>query len=79
MTNFSEFWRVWHASLYHFFREHLFKRLLLIPFYRTHVALAVMSVMLVSTVWHGVGWGVSRLGSRVWVADDCLPLGPAAC
>lgn len=62
-TNISEFWRVWHASLYHFFREYLFKRLLRVPFYQAHVALAVMSVMLVSAVWHGVGWGYFAWGA----------------
>jgi len=62
-TNIGDFWRVWHQSLYHFFREYLFKRLLRVPLCQRHVPFAVMTVMLVSAVWHGVGWGYLAWGA----------------
>ncbi|CAK0768293.1 alginate O-acetyltransferase complex protein AlgI [uncultured Gammaproteobacteria bacterium] len=55
--NIFEFWRCWHVSLYKFFRQYLYLRLVTFQFFRSHGAMAIMVVMVLSAFWHGVGWG----------------------
>jgi D-alanyl-lipoteichoic acid acyltransferase DltB (MBOAT superfamily) len=56
-TNIFEFWRSWHVSLYKFFRQYLYLRLIRIPLFRRQAPLAILVVMILSAMWHGVGWG----------------------
>lgn len=56
-TNISEFWRRWHITLYKFFKDYVFKRLVQVRVFNQFSALAVLVVMLLSGIWHGVGWG----------------------
>jgi len=62
-TNIAQFWRIWHISLYNFFKQYLFKPLLRLHFFQRQVFLAIVVVMLVSAVWHGVGWGYMMWGA----------------
>ncbi len=56
-SNISEFWKRWHITLYHFFREYVFKRLVVQDFFSRHTALAVLIVFIISGLWHGFGLG----------------------
>lgn len=52
-----EFWRNWHISLYRFFRQYLYQRLMRLNLFQRNVGWAIMLVMVLSALWHGVGWG----------------------
>lgn len=56
-TNVFEFWRNWHITLYKFFRRYLYIRLVRQDFFRNRAPAAMLIVMLLSAMWHGVGWG----------------------
>ena len=62
-TNIAQFWRIWHISLYNFFKQYLFKPLLRLQFFQKQVLLAIVIVMLLSAIWHGVGWGYMMWGA----------------
>jgi len=51
------FWRTWHITLYKFFRQYLYLRLVRWGFFRRWVGLAILIVLTLSAMWHGVGWG----------------------
>ena len=52
-----EFWHRWHITLYRFFREYLYVRLVHLPVFFRHVPLTIFVVLTLSAMWHGVGWG----------------------
>ena len=62
-TNIAQFWRIWHISLYSFFKQYLFKPLLRLQFFQKQVLCSIVVVMFVSAVWHGVGWGYMMWGA----------------
>jgi alginate O-acetyltransferase complex protein AlgI len=55
--NIFVFWRRWHITLYHFFREYVFLRLMRLNLFRRSTGLAILVVLLLSALWHGVGLG----------------------
>lgn len=57
-----EFWHSWHITLYRFFREYLYVRLMRLPLFWRHVPLAIVIVLTLSAMWHGVGWGYMLWG-----------------
>ncbi len=65
-TNFANFWRHWHITLYLFFREYVFKRLIAANFFRRRSGIAVLIVLVISGLWHGFG-----LGFLAWALGHC--------
>lgn len=61
-TNIAQFWRRWHISLYRFFRDYIYLRLLRNSFFSEYSWAAVIVVIVISSVWHGVGWGFAIWG-----------------
>jgi D-alanyl-lipoteichoic acid acyltransferase DltB (MBOAT superfamily) len=57
-----EFWHTWHITLYRFFREYLYVRLMRLPVFVRRVPIAIVIVLTLSAMWHGVGWGYMLWG-----------------
>jgi alginate O-acetyltransferase complex protein AlgI len=57
-----EFWRTWHITLYRFFRQYLYLRLMRLPIFVRRAPMAMVIVLTLSAMWHGVGWGYMLWG-----------------
>lgn len=55
-SSVSEFWRRWHISLSTWFRDYLYKPLGGSQGSKANQAFAVMTVFLLSGLWHGASW-----------------------
>ena len=66
-TNIANFWRIWHISLHHFFKEYVYKRLVRISSDIRWIIASIIVVMILSSIWHGVG-----LGYLVWGGGHAL-------
>jgi alginate O-acetyltransferase complex protein AlgI len=55
--NLFVFWRTWHITLYKFFRQYVYLRLMRLTFFQRATGLAILIVLFLSALWHGVGWG----------------------
>tara|TARA_Y100001960_G_scaffold330668_1_gene425332 strand:+ start:3560 stop:4978 length:1419 start_codon:yes stop_codon:yes gene_type:complete len=66
-TNIANFWRIWHISLHHFFKEYVYARLVRISTDIRWIIASIIVVMILSSVWHGVG-----LGYLVWGSGHAL-------
>lgn len=68
--NIFVFWRSWHITLYEFFREYVFLRLPRVGFFKRYTWLAILVVLFLSALWHGVGlgyiiWGLGHAGLMI--------------
>jgi len=66
-TNIAQFWRVWHISLHRFFKEYVYLRMVGITADNRWVVFSILAVMVLSSVWHGVG-----VGYLLWGAGHAL-------
>ena len=84
-ANITEFWRRWHITLSHWFRDYLFLPLEMAtrrnPSPTLRVSLNMMVTMLLCGLWHGPSWtfviwggihGAALTVHRVWVAWNPL-------
>lgn len=79
-TSIAEFWRRWHVSLSHWFRDYVY-----IPLggsRRGLLALNLLIVFVVSGLWHGAGWnyvmwgafhGLLLIAARSWLSRANAP------
>lgn len=66
-TNIANFWRIWHISLHRFFKEYVYRRMVARSRDIRWVIASIIVVMVLSSVWHGVG-----LGYLVWGGGHAL-------
>jgi alginate O-acetyltransferase complex protein AlgI len=74
--NLFVFWRTWHVTLYKFFRQYVYLRLMRLHLFKRATGLAILVVLLLSALWHGVGvgyilWGLGHAAVMVtllWLA-----------
>src|SRR5260221_5764109 len=79
-TSISEFWRRWHVTLSHWFRDYVY-----IPLGGSRRGLLVLNLLIVfvlSGLWHGAGWnyiswgayhGLLLIGARSWLSGVKVP------